>query len=488
MTTIRFFAATFALILTAGIADAGKPAKGAYPFAVAPEKALDKLVTLDKVSGQKYTVTKDEASLFADARDGKLDEVSFANACLLASGVTDREKLRSYLEKLDEIEAAARKAVANTKTVSETAKRLLEFLHAGPMAEGYESNQTDLHVVLDTGKFNCVSSAALYNVIGRRLGLDLKAVEIPEHVFSVLCDGDDRIDIETTNAKGFDPSDKEPSKKPITKAQRHAKERREVGEAGLAAVIAYNHGVSLSREKQFHAAVSANFRALALDAANASAAKNAVADLCNWPLELVKTGEYENALTVLALGLELAPTESSLKNNHKVVWAEFADSRMKAGKPEEAVAILRRAAKAGTGEDFETRQAYLFAGPAQDLMDAGKWDEALSLIDAGLKAVDVKAQKKLGDVRINLFLQWSHEELKKDQFEKALAVLKQACAEKDGRITNNTLAVYDTWADGHMKRSEWSEAIRVYEQGLKQLPGNSHLTNNLAYCREQMKK
>lgn len=469
MTRIRFTLAAFSLLVVAGIATAAKPAKDVYPFTVPADKAFARLASLDGAAKPTFVATND---------------LSFADQCLVASGITDAEKRTTFLAKLAEIEKAARKAVADAKSQREKAERLLKFLHEGPMAAGYEASQTDLYAIIETGKFNCVSSAAMYNVIGRRLGLELRAVEIPEHVFSVLCDGEKRIDIETTNARGFDPD----AKGEIGK-ERHAGHRREVGDAGLASIIAYNHGVALSKEKRYYDATLANCRALALDPTNPGAAKNAIADLVNWPNEMIKNGEYERALAVLAVGLQLAPTESGLKHNHKVAWAEYAESRMKAGKVDEAVAILRRAAKAGTGEDFETRQAYLFIGPAQDLMDVSKWDEALVLIDRGLKAVDPKAQKKLREVRVGLFLQWSHAEATNKAFEKSLAVLKRAAAEeRDGRIKNNTLALYDSWANTHIQRGEWKEAIKVYEQGLKQLPGDSHLTNNLAYCREQMKK
>lgn len=467
MTRIKFSFAAFTLILVAGMATAGKPARQGYPFALTAEAAFERLAVLDKSSGEQLIPTKD---------------LSFAEMCLVADGVSDKEKRKAYLTRIDEIEAAARKAVESAKTPQEKGEQLLKFLHAGPMSKGYESQQTDLHVILDTGKFNCVSSAALYNVIGRRLGLELRAVEIPEHVFSVLCDGDKRITIETTNARGFNPSDE-------AKKKQRTRDQREVGENGLAAIIAYNHGVALSKEKRFHEAVLANFRSLAIDPSGPGAAKNAVADLTNWPMELARSGEYEKAIAVLAVGSQIAPTESGIKNNHKVVWSEFADSRMKAGKPDEAVAIMRRAAKACPDGDFETRQAYIFARPAEQRMQAGEWEKALAQIDGGLKSVDPKARKVLQDMRVGLFLRWSCEEERKHQFEKALSVLKRAAAEeKDSRIQNNTLAIYDSWANEYMKHGQWADAVGVYERGLKQLPGDKHLVNNLAYCREQMKK
>src|SRR5262245_5607661 len=204
MTRTRINFAFVVLVFGAVPALAAPPAK-TYPFALPPDKAIVAAEKLEKVSGKKFPLTDAERALFEDARDGKLDKHSFGEACLIASGVTDAAKRKEYRAKLEKIEAQARKAIEGAKAVEEKGERLLKFLHAGPMKGGYESKQTDPHTLLDTGKFNCVSSAVLYNVIGRELGLDLVAVEVPGHVFSMLRAGDRHIDVETTNAKGFNP-------------------------------------------------------------------------------------------------------------------------------------------------------------------------------------------------------------------------------------------------------------------------------------------
>jgi tetratricopeptide (TPR) repeat protein len=300
--------------------------------------------------------------------------------------------------------------------------------------------------------------------------------------------------VETTNALGYDPDREVKGRGKVTRpggtaGERHGDKRREVGEAGLAAVIAYNHGVAFSKEKKFTESVRANLRALALDPDNPSAAKNLVADLTNWPLELAKEKQYEAGLSVLAVGLEIAPKEHSLQNNHKALWAEYAESLMKAGKAEDAVDVLRRARKALGSDEFEKRQGYLFAGPAEELVKAGKWAEALEVIDRGMRTVDPKALNVLKDQRVGVFLRWGVQEYEAGRYEEALKVLERAAKEeKDGRILNNTLAVYDGWADKYIQRGQWAEAVRVYEKGLRQLPGDKHLAHNLAYCREQMKK
>jgi tetratricopeptide (TPR) repeat protein len=487
MTRFKFFLAALALVLAAGLSHA-KSTKG-YPFQLPPEKAVASVEKFDKVSGGKIGLTDAERKLFADARDGKLDDHSFAEACLIASGVTDPAKRKAYLVKLDTIEADARKALAGAKTPEEKAERLLKFLHDGPMKGGYVSKQTDLHTILDDGTFNCVSSAALYNVIGGRLGLDLLAVEVPEHVFSVLCDGDKRIDVETTSPRGFNPKG-EKTPKGTPPADRYAGKRREVGELGLAAVIAYNHGVGLADEKKHHEALLANFRALSLDPVNASAATNALASFGKWGVELSDAGKWEEALAVMAAGLEIAPKDSTLANNHKVFWHKYAEALMKDGKADEALAVLRRAAKEIPTAGFETRQADLYIRPAQELSEAGKWEEALAAYNAGLGKVDAKAKARLKDARVGLFLNWANSHAEKGEFEKALEVLgKGAKLEpKDSRIRNNTVATYDAWANTYMEKKDWAGALKVYEKGLAHLPGDSHLKNNLAYCQQEAKR
>ena len=63
--------------------------------------------------------------------------------------------------------------------------------------------------------------------------------------------------------------------------------------------------------------------------------------------------------------------------------------------------------------------------------------------------------------------------------------LQQAAACCCSGMRANTLAVYDAWANGHMKRGEWADAITVYERALAAVPGDKHLAHNLAYCRQE---
>jgi tetratricopeptide (TPR) repeat protein len=406
-----------------------------YRFKESPAKAFDVLRRLERSSTLNVRISDDEAKLFEDARDGKFDEWSFAEAALLSSGMLDRAKRRMYLSRLESIEAEVKSAIAGEKTPFDKGQKLLKLLHAGPMSKGYKSSQTDMSAILDTGTFNCVSSATLYNILGRRLGLDCRAIEVPEHAFAILYDGTTHADIETTTPEGFNPSRDRGAQEKFTQLtgfsyipDSNRNERREVGEVGLVALTYYNHGVELTREKRHHEALLAYFRAMSLDSEFDSAVKNALAALANWGVELSRDKRFDEALNVVATGLELAPEDATLVNNHTAIWGEWAETLIKEGQRDEALAVLRKAAKAIPTGHFVKMQAWVFIRPGEELVKSGHWEQALALVDPNLQKLDGEPRRELQDWGANLFLRWAQSELTAKRFDKALDVLDRALA------------------------------------------------------------
>jgi tetratricopeptide (TPR) repeat protein len=421
-----------------------KDPKRSYTLTAPPAQALEMVAGLGKVA-----VTDDEKGLFAEARAGKLDRWTFSEVTLLASGVTDAGARKTYLAKIDDIVARARKATEGAKSPHEKGEKLLQSLHEGPMAKGYESNQTLLSTLLDTGKFNCVSSAVLYNVVAGRLGLEARAVEIPGHVYSVLYVDGKPIDVETTNAHGFDPANPEQreklrKEKGITVlADKHAGQGRELGDLGLTAVIWANRSASLSEAKRYHEAALAGFRALCLDPESPTALKNAQAALNNGCLHLSAEGKHEEAERMAGVGLELDPANNSLRNNHVLACLAWAESLRKAGKEDDALAVLRRAADRAPKDhkkDYQELQARLYTRPGEELVKAGEWDKALALAKGGLSKIDEEARQDLRRWRNGLFLRWADAE-QKGNVEKAVAVLEKGMAvDPEERNFANNLA------------------------------------------------
>ena len=399
-----------------------------YAFKESPAAAFDVLARLKE--SVDVSLTEDERALFADARDGQLDEFSLAEAALLASGVTDRAARQAYLAKIDELEATAILMTAGGRTPFERGLHLLKWLHDEPMAGGYSADQTDLSTVLDTGAFNCVSSAVLYNVLGRRLGLDLRAIEVPDHAFSIIYDGSEHADVETTTPLGFNPSRDRLAQEQFTRrtgfryiAERHRDKRREIGETGLVALIWYNHGVKLSKAKRFGEALTSYFRALNLDPQFASAVRNVLAALANWSVELSRAGEFEEAVNVVNTGLALAPDDATLVNNRRAVWIGWAEAAMKNGDDAEALAILRRAADEVPDGGFSAFQSWVFIRPGEELTKAGKWSLALALAQRGLEKVDGDARNELHQWQTGLVLRWFADEVGRHEYEPALKVI-----------------------------------------------------------------
>jgi hypothetical protein len=344
-------------------------------------------------------------------------------------------KRNYYLKRIEALAQDARAAVVKGRTPSEKGELLLQWLHKGLLAGGYESGQTDLSVLLDTGTYNCVSSAAIYNVLALRLGLDVRAIEVPDHAFSVLYDGTSHMDVETTNPLGFNPARDTRAVQHFERMtgfryipDAHRDQRREIEEAGLAALIYYNHGVAYTGQGRYHDALVSYFRAMSLDAEFASAVKNALAVLANWSGALVREKKWEEALSVTGAGLALAPGDAALVNNRAVIWNKWVEAAIDAGQREEAIAILKRAAADVPKGGFLAMQSWVYIKPGETLVKAGQWEEALSLADAGLATLDPDPAAELKRWRSNLYLRWFNAEIDARRFEGAAAVVSKGLA------------------------------------------------------------
>ncbi len=466
------------------IGQPGPPATR-YAFKEAPARALEVLERLKGISSLDLSISADEASLFADAKDGKFDTWSFAEAALLVSNVQGKEERQRYLKTLEKIEAEARKAVSAARNPFDRGAALLRFLHSGPLSQGYVSQQTDLSQVLAKRTFNCVSSATLYNVIGRRLKLDLRAVEVPNHAFSILYDGTKHADVETTTAAGFNPARDADARQEFTRLTGFAyipdsnrDERREVGEVGLVAIICYNHGVEFMQDKRYHEALLAFFRAMSLDPEFDSAVKNALAVLANWSAELAQAKKFEEAVKVVATGLELAPQDATLVHNHEAVWSQWAEALTADGKVDEALAVLRRAAQENPKERFLDMQAWVFIRKGEELAKNGEWDKAKAVVEPGLKKLEGGPRDELVRWSENLPHRRAVSELERHNYEAALGVLAEAFSSKptDSRLREHAAYVVQEWAGDVYRRDGAERAEAVIADCLRRFPQCSDVT------------
>ena len=98
--------------------------------------------------------------------------------------------------------------------MEERGRAVLKLLYEDYLT-AYSFNQTRVNEALQTGVYNCVSSALLYMAAAKAAGLDVRGQKTTEHAFcSIYVPGSKsgqlrKIDVETTNPYGFNPGSRE---------------------------------------------------------------------------------------------------------------------------------------------------------------------------------------------------------------------------------------------------------------------------------------
>ncbi len=121
-----------------------------------------------------------EAVLLEDGKDGALDQVSFAEAALIASGVPDAE-LATSLSTLQSLLEPARQAAVAIKDPQRRARVLLEALHERTF-RSYRLEATTLQNLWSTGEYNCLSSSVAYLIAGEGLADEVRELRVVEEL------------------------------------------------------------------------------------------------------------------------------------------------------------------------------------------------------------------------------------------------------------------------------------------------------------------
>ena len=449
-----------------------------YQFNESPVKATKVLRRLSE--SIKVELSEDEESLFRDAADGKFDDFSFAEASLISSGVSEEQLRQTYLDQIKRLEQEASREIGESLSPFEKGQKLLEWLHRRSLSQGYVDSQNDISVALDSGTFNCLSSATLYNILARRIGLDARGVEVPDHTFTILHDRKKRADIETASPRGFDPSRDESALKEFQSQtgfvyipDSNRSKRREVGETGLVAIAYYNHGVSEMKAGQYNQALASFFKTLSLDPQNKSAIKNTFVALGMWSAELSKSGNTEKAISVLEIGLELAPEDRTLKHNRETVWRHHLDKLINQDQADEALQQLQTAYKKTNDADLGRMQSWIFIKQSQALAEKKAWEAAMSIVYQGLSEVTKVAQKELTQRKAYLALHWSTNLIANKQFEEAIEVVERGLESSPDSKLNKLLAYLTQQYCEHERTSNGIEAAQKLASRLrKQFPNN----------------
>ena len=117
-------------------------------------------------------------------------------------------------QKFEHIKQEVAAISKDAQTPEALGNTILKLLYAECLKE-YSEKQTRLDVALETGLYNCVSSAVLYLAVAKLAGLDVRGQKTTQHAFCTVYVPTEqtnklkKIDVETTNPYGFNPGSKQ---------------------------------------------------------------------------------------------------------------------------------------------------------------------------------------------------------------------------------------------------------------------------------------
>jgi regulator of sirC expression with transglutaminase-like and TPR domain len=200
-----------------------------------------------------------------------------------------------------------------------TALNRLIFSEVGILASQDLKNPDNLlpSRVLDRKQGYCVGIAALYLALSERLDLPLHAVATPSHVFLRFDDGTTRINIETLQGGASIPDEQYAREQKIPEESiRRGIFMRNLTTEEFLAQVHNNLGVIYSERKDYEKAAAEYERALDLDA-------RLPATLYNWANDLLRQGEYRQAVRRFSKALRLYPTDVWALNNRGLAYGKL---------------------------------------------------------------------------------------------------------------------------------------------------------------------
>lgn len=138
----------------------------------------------------------------------------FELALLFSECPLESETAVRCIKKFSKIKAEVSSVDFMSQSPEDRGRAVLKLLYRDYLTK-YNFDQTKIDVALETGVYNCVSSAMLYMAAAKASGLEVRGQRTSQHAFcSIYVQGTksnqlQKIDVETTNPYGFNPGSRE---------------------------------------------------------------------------------------------------------------------------------------------------------------------------------------------------------------------------------------------------------------------------------------
>jgi tetratricopeptide (TPR) repeat protein len=415
------------------------------------------------------------------ARAGGLSEPlsveDLARLALQASGAKGAELEGRLPKLLAEASAVADRyaAIADRYRLGEA---VLQAMHADLLSRYFEP-QTRVDVLLQAGTYNCVSSAVVYMILAKAVGLSVGGVATADHAFCVVQFPGDLVDVETTNKFGFDPGTKKEFLDSFGKAtgysyvpQKNYALRRSLGEKETVALILSNRISELERAKRFDEAVP-----LAVDEYAIVGSRDAFAFLIerisNCAGDLVNRERYDEAFALLDRAVAEYGPQARFDGIVRTGIGNRLSRYLKLGAYAEATAFVRDM-KARYGDDPQYAD-FLKAAANNRAVEAIRRNDfkaARAVLDdetvsEGLSVPELEELRAMVD---KAELDWAVRTL---PFREALARVSSL----SGSVPPEeiVLYLYSKEAERVAKAKGWLEGAALFDEALRLLPASARL-------------
>jgi tetratricopeptide (TPR) repeat protein len=211
--------------------------------------------------------------------------------------------------------------------------------------------------------------------------------------------------------------------------------------------------------------------------------------ILRWSNSEIVAQQWEDALDVLAWGLELLPGNRRISGNIAYVLQEWSEVVFAESGEEAAEAVVNQVAERFPDIKGVRRASRSYAiRRIEELNDTAQYAEALELIHEYQHLIGSDRDfdtliRSVYDAQAEVYLQASN-------WEAALAVYAQAQAAfpDNKQIKRNHEATWHQWARTYMDDSRWSEAAEVYELGLQSLPDERSFKQNINFIIQEWLK
>jgi tetratricopeptide (TPR) repeat protein len=250
--------------------------------------------------------------LLADAGDGRLDDIDFPAACLIAGGARDPIQLAELHSRWADLRQRADRADLGHLPALEQAKALHARMHAEILVGRYCEVASDPGQSLLAGDYNCLSAAAIYWDLCDQAGIGLEIWSRPGHVYLRDPDSGEIIEPASKQWRGRSPASA--STLPATTARR-------IAPLALIGKFYYNRGLALLQQGNHSSGLACIRASLRLDPADREARGNLLAGINNWAAALCEQQRFREARLLIDQGLAIDSRFPPLVANARYVRA-----------------------------------------------------------------------------------------------------------------------------------------------------------------------